>query len=104
MVSRTKTNAFDVLQLRTSASRSEVEAQARAVAEAMRRGEAGAADYESPLGRTQRDLALVNRAAVTLRDVNLRLIHELWATTRPAGRLELEPWPDAPRALGWRHA
>jgi hypothetical protein len=106
-VQRWTRNPFYVLELSTEASWSEIERQG----EALHRRLAGGDDadgYATPAGPRRRTLTDVDAAVEALRDPDVRIVHELWASVpsrsdERAWQASRAPtWTEAMSAFGWR--
>lgn len=75
---RLESNAFLVLGLALSATRAEVERNARRILDELELGRAGADNYGTPWGPQPRDAYLVREARQCLRDPKRRAAEELW--------------------------
>lgn len=102
-------NPFYVLELSVDAEWSEIEQRAAMLERALveRPGETHA--YPTPAGARRRDRSVVHAAVEALRDPDLRLLHELWASLPPRPHApgptpfeEPPRWEPAMGAFGWR--
>ncbi len=107
---RISCNPFYVLGLPPTASRAEVERAGQKWLAMLDVGIAAASTYETPLGGMPRDADLVRKSTAALRDPDLRVVHEIWATLEPTIESMLDtdpesadpaPWREAPALLGW---
>jgi hypothetical protein len=117
-------NAFRVLGLTPRASWPEVARAADALIAALEAGDPTAASYATPLGPQPRTTGAVRVARARLRDPDERIQQEIWweapargpwlAVSRDGGpdalawsdalarAPQVDPWPHAPAAWGWR--
>lgn len=96
-----------MLEAAPTATRRELDAVASALLRALERGEQHAARYPTPLGERVRDAGSVKAAAHELRDLESRIVQEVWARLpvrwQPiAPPPAPAPWSGGERALGWR--
>jgi hypothetical protein len=101
-----RSNPFFVLEVGTEASRVEVERAGQRLLGLLVVGNAGAADYATPLGPATRGADDIRQALAALRDPNERVVHELWANIaqrldQKRGENSAEAWKEAEHALGW---
>ena len=103
-----RANPFFVLELKTDATRADVERAGQRLLAKFGIDSAGIADYDTPLGKGVRDADMVRQALAALRDPAQRVACELWAGLAPihAGRPHTQGagetgWEDAQHALGW---
>jgi hypothetical protein len=99
-------NPFFVLEVRTEASRADVERAGQKLLGLLALGSASAGHYDTPLGPATRDADSVRQALASLRDPSERVVHELWANiAQSASGTRTEKagvaWTAAERALGW---
>lgn len=101
-----RANPFFVLEVKTDATRADVERAGQRLLAQLSIGAQGATDYATPLGKCKRDADMVRQALVALRDPAQRLAHELWANIAPLNKSERAPnltakWEHAESGLGW---
>jgi len=103
-----RANPFFVLELKTDATRADIERAGQRLLAKFGIDSAGIADYDTPLGKGVRDADMVRQALAALRDPAQRVACELWAGLAPiqVGRPQAQGagetrWEDAQRALGW---
>ncbi len=106
-------NPFHVLGLRPDVSRVDVEREGQKLLGMLELGLKTAATYMTPLGPQVRTADKVRLAMSELRSPDKRLLHEFWAVlpprpepprppAPPRPEHDLEPFPDAFAAHGWR--
>lgn len=101
-----RANPFFVLELKTDATRADVERAGQRLLAKFGIDSAGIAEYDTPLGKGVRDADMVRQALAALRDPVQRVTHELWANLAPLRIAESETnhapiWEHAERAMGW---
>ena len=103
-----RNNPFFVLELKTDASRLEVERAAQRLLGLLTIGAQGADEYQTPFGPARRDADTVRQALSRLRDPLQRVRCELWAkvnvsplATPETGESLTAAWEVGARALGW---
>lgn len=103
-----RANPFFVLELKTDATRADVERAGQRLLAKFGIDSTGIADYETPLGKGLRDADMVRQAMAALRDPAQRVACELWAGLAPVQTSSRQTdgagetrWEDAQRALGW---
>ena len=101
-----RNNPFFVLELKTDASRLDVERAAQRLLGLLAIGAQGADEYQTPFGPARRDADSVRQALGRLRDPLQRVRCELWANVPPpvapeATEALTAPWEVGARALGW---
>lgn len=72
-------NPFFVLELRSDATRIEVERAGQRLLSMFNIGSVGVAEYVTPFGSAMRDADMVRQALSQLRDADQRVTYELWA-------------------------
>jgi hypothetical protein len=105
-----RSNPFFVLEVATDATPTDVERAGQRLLALLTVGSANAQTYPTPLGPATRDTEKVRQAVAALRDLEQRVLHELWANIVPAvGQASSQsnagasagPWEEAEQALGW---
>ncbi len=101
-----RANPFFVLEVKTDASRIDIERAGQRLLARFEVSPESAARYQTPLGSGVRDADMVRQALAALRDPVQRVTCELWADVAPIDPAVLEDdkafrWIDAERALGW---
>jgi hypothetical protein len=101
-----RNNPFFVLELKTDASRLDVERAAQRLLGLIAIGAQGADEYQTPFGPGRRDADTVRQALGRLRNPLQRVRYELWANVPPlvapqASESPTAPWEAGARALGW---
>lgn len=99
-------NPFFVLELKTDATRAEVERAGQRLLALLSIDSAGAGEYVTPFGTATRDADMVRQALGALRDPVQRLTYELWANISLPEEFKEEDgsfsrWEDAQAGLGW---
>ena len=102
-----KQNPFFVLGVAPETPQAEVERQAQKLQALLAVGNTGAKTYSTPFGPCERSADLVRAAVAELRDVERRILHELWASLSPpevegSSNRTAAPWRDALAAIGWQ--
>jgi hypothetical protein len=101
-----RANPFFVLEVKTDASRMEIERAGQRLLARLEISPESVAQYQTPLGNAVRDADMVRQALATLRDPVQRAACELWTEPGHVGAIQAERedtfrWADAERALGW---
>lgn len=101
-----RNNPFFILELKTDASRLDVERAAQRLLGLLAISAQGADEYQTPVGPGRRDADSVRQALGRLRDPLQRVRYELWANVRPPAIPEpteslTVAWEAGARALGW---
>ena len=78
-----RANPFFVLELKTDATRADIERAGQRLLAKFGIESAGVAQYPTPLGDGVRDADMVRQALAALRDPAQRVAHELWANVPP---------------------
>ena len=101
-----RNNPFFVLELKSDASRLDVERAAQRLMGLLAISAQGADEYQTPVGPGRRDADAVRQALGRLRDPAQRVRYELWANVSLVAVPRTEenltaPWEVGARALGW---
>ena len=102
-----RNNPFFVLELKSDASRSDVERAAQRLQGLLAIGAQGSDEYQTPFGPARRDADTVRQALGRLRDPLQRVTCELWANVPPllaapeTSESLTAAWEAGARALGW---
>jgi hypothetical protein len=101
-----RANPFFVLELKTDATRADVERAGQRLLAKFGIDSAGIAEYDTPFGKGVRDADMVRQSLAALRDPVQRVTHELWANISALRAPESETnhgpiWEHAERAMGW---
>ena len=99
-------NPFFVLELKTDATRADIERAGQRLLAKFTVSPDGVAMYQTPLGPAVRDADMVRQSLAALRDPVQRITHELWANIGSMEALRFQTssarkWEDAERTIGW---
>ncbi len=84
-----RANPFFVLELKTDATRADIERAGQRLLAKFGIDSTGVAQYPTPFGDGVRDADMVRQALAVLRDPAQRVEHELWANLAPVAAVPM---------------